>query len=275
MPELPEVETIRRGLQPLEGAVLRRVEVREVRLRRRVSNAALAGLVGRRIESLGRRAKYLLVSMSGGGGIVIHLGMSGRLFMVPPGSPLHPHDHVSWWFGRPVGEVELRFRDPRRFGLVASRRRGSLLDHPLFRHLGPEPLGERFSEEYAFVVSRGMRRPVKNTLMDARFVVGVGNIYASEALWRARINPKTRAGSISRRRWARLRAAVREVLERAVACGGTTLSDFRSASGDPGYFQVELGVYGRDSESCGRCGATIRRIVQAGRSTYYCAGCQH
>jgi len=274
VPELPEVETIRRGLKPLEAAVLRRVEVREARLRKRVRSAALAKLVGRRVESLDRRAKYLLVCMSGGGGFVVHLGMSGRLFMVPPATPLDEHDHVSWWFDLPGGGVELRYRDPRRFGLVASRSRGRLLDHPLFRHLGPEPLGERFSAEYAFSASRGVQRPVKNLLMDARFVVGVGNIYASEALWHAGVNPKSRAGRMSRRRWAELRGAVREVLERAVACGGTTLNDFRSATGDPGYFQVQLGVYGRDGEACARCGAAIRRIVQGGRSTYYCAGCQ-
>lgn len=207
--------------------------------------------------------------------MVIHLGMSGRLFMVAPGTVVGPHDHVSWFFDRPEGPVELRLRDQRRFGLVISRRSGDLRDEALFRHLGPEPLSEGFSAEYAFAASRGSRRPVKNMLMDARFVVGVGNIYASEALWQARINPKTGAGRISRRRWLELRAAVRDVLRRAVASGGTTLSDFRSATGDPGYFQVQLSVYGRAGERCGRCGGRIRRIVQSGRSSFYCPGCQH
>jgi formamidopyrimidine-DNA glycosylase len=275
VPELPEVETIRRGLTCLEGAVLQRVAVREVRLRRRVSSAALARMVGRRLETSARRAKYLLLAMSGGGGLVIHLGMSGRLFMAPPDTPLDPHDHVSWWFERSGAAVELRFRDPRRFGLVAARDRGRLRDHPLLRQLGPEPLGERFTAEYAFAASCRARRPVKNALMDPRFVVGVGNIYASESLWRAGVNPKTMAGRMSRRRWAALRDAVREVLQQAVDSGGTTLNDFRDASGDPGYFQVRLQAYGREGEACVRCGAGIRRIVQGGRSTFYCAGCQH
>jgi formamidopyrimidine-DNA glycosylase len=171
--------------------------------------------------------------------------------------------------------VELRFQDPRRFGLVASRSSGDLTEEVLFRHLGPEPLGESFTPQYAFAATRASRRPVKNALMDARFVVGVGNIYASEALWLAGVNPKTRAGRISLARWTELHRAVRDVLRRALASGGTTLSDFRGASGDPGYFQVELAVYGRVGERCSRCRGTIRRIVQSGRSSYYCPGCQH
>ncbi len=275
MPELPEVETIRSGLVVLEGSVLRGVEVRDVRLRRRVSPGALQRLVGRRLLRAGRRAKYLLLPMSEGGGLVIHLGMSGRLFMVAPGTPVGPHDHVSWRLEGAAGERELRFRDPRRFGLVAARGAGDLRADPLFRHLGPEPLGETFTAEYALAAARGSRRTIKDVLMDGRFVVGVGNIYASESLWQAGVNPKTRAGRISHRRWLRLTGAVRDVLRRAVASGGTTLNDFRSASGDPGYFQVELAVYGREGSQCSRCGLAVRRIVQGGRSTYYCCGCQH
>jgi len=275
VPELPEVETIRRGLVALEGAVLKEVTVRDVRLRRRVSPGALERLVGRTLLRAGRRAKYLLLPVSGGGGLVIHLGMSGRLFMVAPEASLGPHDHVSWRLGGPAGELELRFQDPRRFGLVAARAAGDLISDPLFRHLGPEPLGDTFTAEYAFGAARGSRRTIKDVLMDGRFVVGVGNIYASESLWQAGVNPKTRAGRISRGRWHRLTSSVRDVLQRAVASGGTTLNDFRSATGDPGYFQVELSVYGREGDNCGRCGAAIRRIVQGGRSTYYCCGCQH
>jgi len=275
LPELPEVETIRRGLQRLEGAALTDVEVRERRFRRHIDDAALHKLIGRRVEKLRRRAKYVLFAMEGGGGLIVHLGMSGRLFMVPAGAPLQAHDHVSWWFERDGEAVELRFQDPRRFGLVVSRARGDLFTHPLFAALGPEPLGDAFTDDYAFEATRRSRRPVKNTLMDARFVVGVGNIYASEALWRAGINPKTRAGRMSHLRWQRLRGAVVEVLERAIAEGGTTLSDFRGATGDPGYFQVQLCAYGREAQPCSRCGTTIRRIVQSGRSTYYCPGCQH
>ncbi len=275
MPELPEVETIRRGLERLEGATLRDVEVRERRFRLRIDEVVLRGLLGRRIERPGRRAKYLLFATEGGGGFIVHLGMSGRLFMVPAGAPLQAHDHVSWWFERDGEVVELRFRDPRRFGLVVSRLHGDLHSHPLFEALGPEPLGDGFSTAYVFAASRGSRRPVKNTLMDARFVVGVGNIYASEALWRARINPKAQAGRISRTRWSRLHAAVVDVLQHAISEGGTTLRDFRSASGDPGYFRNQLHAYDRDGERCSRCASSIRRIVQAGRSTYYCPGCQH
>jgi formamidopyrimidine-DNA glycosylase len=240
-----------------------------------IDDVALRGLLGRRIARLGRRAKYLLFATEGGGGFIVHLGMSGRLFMVPAGAPLQPHDHVSWWFERDGEAVELRFRDPRRFGLVVSRPDGDLHSHPLFEALGPEPLGDGFSTAHVFAASRRSRRPVKNTLMDARFVVGVGNIYASEALWRARINPKTQAGRISRTRWSRLRGAVVEVLQHAISAGGTTLRDFRSATGDPGHFQIRLHVYDREGEPCSRCGSSIRRIVQAGRATYYCLGCQH
>ena len=275
MPELPEVETIRRGLERLVGSVLSDVEVRERRFRQAIDDTALRGLLGRRIVGLERRAKYLLFATEGGGGFIVHLGMSGRLFLVSGGTPLQVHDHVSWWFERDGEAVELRFQDPRRFGLVLSWPDGDLHTHPLFATLGPEPLGDDFSTSHVVAASRRSRRPVKNTLMDARFVAGVGNIYASEALWRARINPKTQAGRISRPRWSRLRTAVIEVLRHALREGGSTLSDFRNASGDPGYFQVQLRVYGRDRESCSRCGSMIRRIVQAGRSTYYCPGCQH
>ncbi len=275
MPELPEVETVRRGLQPLEGATLERIVVRESRLRRRVSVAALRKLTGRVVAPLDRRAKYLLMPMVDGGGMIVHLGMSGRLFMADAGDPLDRHDHLSWWFKKRGATIELRFRDPRRFGSVTVLQGGQLRDHPLFEKLGPEPLGGEFTADYAFTRSRRSRRPVKNALMDARFVVGVGNIYASEALWGARVNPKVAAGRISRQRWGELVGAVRDVLRRAVAAGGTTLNDFFGARGDPGYFQVRLCAYGRSGEPCRRCGAPIRRIVQAGRATYYCPACQH
>lgn len=274
MPELPEVETIRRGLARLEGATIADLEVRERRFRRRVDEAALRALVGRRIERLGRRAKYLLFRTGNGGGMIVHLGMSGRLFLVPPGTPLAPHDHVSWWLDCDLESVELRLRDPRRFGVILSRGRGDLEAHPALAGLGPEPLAEDFDADYAVARTRRSRRPVKNTLMDAHFVAGVGNIYASEALWRAAVNPKTRSGRIAHRRWDRICGATKEVLARAVEVGGTTLNDFRDTRGDPGYFQIELTVYGREGAACPRCGATVRRIVQAGRATFYCPGCQ-
>lgn len=274
MPELPEVETIRRGLARLEGTTIADVEVRERRFRRPLDGNALRALVGQRLGRLGRRAKYLLFPVERGGGMIVHLGMSGSLFLVPPGTPLATHEHVSWWFENDGESVELRFRDPRRFGLVVSRRSGDLATHPLLTHLGPEPLGDGFDADYAVARARGSRRPVKNALMDARFVVGVGNIYASEALWRAAVNPKTRSGRISVERWRRICDATKSVLARAVEVGGTTLKDFRGAGGDPGYFQIELSVYGREGETCRRCGAAVRRVVQSGRSTFYCSGCQ-
>ena len=274
MPELPEVETVRRGLRPLEGAILERIVVRQPRLRRRVSVGALRRLRGRVVGPLDRRAKYLLMPMTDGGGMIVHLGMSGRLFMAASAEAVDRHDHLSWWFRRRGTPIELRFRDPRRFGSVTVVARGALHDHPLLGKLGPEPLGDRFTGEYAWLRSRGSRRPVKNSLMDSRFVVGIGNIYASEALWRARVNPKVAAGRISRCRWEKLVHCVREVLGRAVADGGTTLNDFYGATGDPGYFQVRLGAYGREGEPCRRCATPIQRIVQAGRATYYCTRCQ-
>lgn len=275
MPELPEVETVRRGLQPLCGATLKRVEVREVRFRKRISSVALRRLVGRRLATPRRRAKYLLAPTEGGGGMIVHLGMSGRLFMAAPGTPVGAHDHVSWWFDAPEGVVELRLRDPRRFGMVVALRDGALDAHSLLASLGPEPLGESFSAQYLREASRGSRRPVKNALMDSQLVAGVGNIYASEALWVARVNPKTGAGRISVRRWEKIRSAVRRVLKDAIEAGGTTLNDFRGADGASGYFQVSLAVYGRAGMACRRCGRPIRKIVQAGRATYYCGGCQH
>lgn len=275
MPELPEVETVRLGLRPLEGAQITGVEVRERRLRHRVDVDALERFVGSRLGTLGRRAKYLLVPTSAGGGMIVHLGMSGRLFMLPPGTPLDTHDHVSWWLQTDFGAQELRFRDPRRFGLVASVDSGPLEAHPLLCRLGPEPMSDELTVDYLFARTRSSRRAAKNALMDSRFVAGIGNIYASEILWEARVNPKVAAGRISRHRWDGIRRATREVLGAAIEAGGTTLRDFRNAGGDPGYFQVQLSVYGREGAGCRRCGCPVRKIVQAGRATYYCAACQH
>ncbi len=278
MPELPEVETIRRSLQgPLEGARLLSVRVRDRRLRRPVHLAALERLNGRQVAGVGRRGKYLLLHLVQGGGLLLHLGMSGRVLLLPRGTELDSHDHVCWQLegagGR--GGIEMRFRDPRRFGLVLSRARGNLDGHPLLASLGPEPFDAAFSAEYLRERSTRSRRPVKNMLMDASVVAGLGNIYVSEALWGARINPKTQAGRISPTRWERLRAAICEVLASAIDQGGTTLNDFRDASGEAGYFQVRLQVYGREAQPCPRCEGSVKRITQSGRSTFYCPGCQH
>lgn len=277
MPELPEVETIRRGLAlRLLGARIEDVEVRDRRLRVPVRTRQLLALSGRRIEAVGRRAKYLLVHLEGDRTIIIHLGMSGRLLVQDDDAPLDTHDHVRWWLSPPGRKrrVELRYRDPRRFGLVVVVATSRLGEHALLASLGREPLVDT-DAGYLAAQARGSRRSVKNFLMDARVVVGIGNIYASEILWRARVHPTVAAGRIAASRWQRVMAAIGEVLEEAIAAGGTTLSDYRDADGNLGYFGSDLEVYGREAETCSRCGGIIRRRVDAGRSTYYCTGCQH
>jgi formamidopyrimidine-DNA glycosylase len=274
MPELPEVETLRRGLAArIVGRRLGRVEVRDARLRSRATPAALrASLQGRTVRAVERRAKYLLVHLSGRQVLVVHLGMSGQLVLADPAAPLQPHTHVRIGVG---GAGELRYTDPRRFGMLFVVPRSRLAAHPRFANLGPEPLATDFSAGYLLERSRRVRKPIKNFLMDAAVVVGVGNIYACEALYRARIHPTTPAGRLSAERWHRLRRAVRAVLQAALRAGGTTLKDFRDAAGGSGMFQHRLDVYDRSGHPCRRCRRTIRRIVQAGRSTYYCPGCQH
>src|SRR2546422_5359956 len=274
MPELPEVETVRRGLERrILGRRIVRVEVREPRLRTPLAAAALRRkLLGRRIESLDRRAKYLLLHLSDAQVLVVHLGMTGRLAVEQADAPLRPHTHVRLGLDR---EGELRFADTRRFGMLFVVRQDRLSVHPRFVHLGPEPLGSDFSPEYLRRRAARVRKPIKNFLMDAAVVVGVGNIYATEALHRARVHPSTPAGRLGAQRLERLRAEVREVLTEALLAGGTTLQDFRDVDGREGDFQVDLRVYDREGEPCPRCGRTIRRIVQAGRSTFYCPGCQH
>lgn len=276
MPELPEVETIRAGLAGrFSDPRLETIRVRERRLRIPVPVAALEELRGARIGSFGRRAKYLLLPTERGRTIVLHLGMSGRVLVVASGVAAERHDHVLFGL-RDDGEepVELRLRDPRRFGLVDVVDTDRLGAHRLFAHLGPEPLGEEFTADYLAARADGRRAPVKSFLMDARIVVGVGNIYASEALWRAGIHPTRAAGRIARKRLEGLREAVRGVLVDAIGAGGTTLRDFRDSNGNLGYFAIELEAYDREGSPCRRCGEPIRRIVQVGRATYYCAGCQ-
>ncbi len=262
------------------GLQLQHVEVRQPSLRRRVPTAALRRLVGARFTEVQRRAKYLVFSLDRGSSILLHLGMSGslRLLHATPDCevvPLGAHDHVRWWLGDDsVASLELRFRDPRRFGLVEVAASARLSEHGLLAHLGPEPLGPDFSSTYLQVASRHSRRPLKNFLMDARIVVGVGNIYAVEALWLARVHPAVPVRRISALRWGRIYDACVEVLSRAIEAGGTTLRDFHDLDGNLGYFALDLMAYGREGEACRRCARTIRRVVQAGRSSFYCPGCQ-
>lgn len=269
MPELPEVETSRRGIAPwLEQQRVRKVTIRERRLRWPVPQVIDRKLPGSFIRRLDRRAKYLLFETEAGT-LMLHLGMSGSVRIVDPDEPPGKHDHVDI-------EVEngkaLRFRDPRRFG--------SLLwttdppRHPLLAGLGPEPLSDQFDGAYLWKKARGRRIAVKSFLMNSHIVVGVGNIYASESLFRAGVHPKRRADRISPARMALLAAAVKSVLTRAIAAGGTTLRDFHGGDGEPGYFAQQLDVYDRAGLPCRVCGNPIRQAVIGQRSSYYCLDCQ-
>lgn len=275
MPELPEVETICRGLRPkLEGRVLVRVEQRRPDLRVPFPAGFARRLEGRRIEAVRRRAKYILMDLDDGEVLVVHLGMSGRMCLVSDPAPVPgPHDHVL--FHTDDGTTVV-FNDARRFGLMALVRRDDLAQHPLFRDLGPEPLGNAFNGPALSAALAGRRTPIKVALLDQRVVAGIGNIYACEALFRAGISPRRQAASVAGRRAERLAAAIREVLRDAIDAGGSSLRDYVQASGELGYFQHSFAVYGREGEACPGCdcgpppGSGIRRIVQAGRSTFYC-----
>lgn len=272
MPELPEIETVRRGLAPLlTGRRVLGVKVRERRLREPIAPADLRRLRGATVTAIRRRSKYLLVETSARLTLLVHLGMTGQLWVADPGRPRRPHEHVVIALddGR-----ELRFADIRRFGLMKVLDSRRVESHPLLRGLGPEPLGEGVTGEILFRATRGRRKPVKNFLMDTRAIAGVGNIYACEALFRSAIHPKRAVRRIGRPGWDRLVAVLQEVLGEAIRAGGTTLRDFLNAEGDVGYFAVSLRVYDREGKPCGRCGASIRRIVQAGRGTFYCPRCQ-
>jgi formamidopyrimidine-DNA glycosylase len=277
MPELPEVEVLRRSLEPhLIGDRIERVEVTNPSLREPVDVARLRRAArGREVIALRRRSKYLLIDLAGGWTVVVHLGMSGRLTLAPAGVPPELHEHVAFHLrsGR-----RLRLRDPRRFGVVFAVRTAELDADPHFARLGPEPLepglsGKVLGEVLARAAA-GRRGPVKAFLMDAGVVVGVGNIYASETLHRAGVHPGRSVARISRRRWERVAESAMAVLRQAISQGGTTLNDFADGEGRSGYFQVSLTVYDREGESCLTCGRPVRRIVQAGRSTFYCPGCQ-
>ncbi len=271
MPELPEIETLRRGLEPrLTGREVVAVTVRRARLRRPLPGA-VRRLAPAMIRGVGRRAKYLLLDLERGF-LLFHLGMSGVLRLVPAGSAAGRHDHLD--FGLDNGWL-LRFCDPRRFGLIAWQPGRDPLRHPLLSGLGPEPLADDFDGETLWRLLHRRPGAIKPLLMNGALVAGVGNIYASEALHRAGIHPQRAARRIARARYRRLAGGIRDVLAAAVAAGGTTLRDFYDADRRPGYFSRELQVYDRAGLPCPRCAAAIRRLVQAGRATYYCPACQH
>ena len=269
MPELPEVETSRRGIEPhIVDTTVSRVVIRERRLRWPVAKDVDRQLPGKTIDSVGRRAKYLLINTQAGSAI-LHLGMSGSLSIVDEGTPAGVHDHVDFEFD---SGLMLRFRDPRRFGSLHWSE--APLSHPLLRNLGPEPLGPEFDGDYLWRKSRRRKVSVKQFIMNAHVVVGVGNIYASEALFLAGINPRRAAGRIAKHRYDVLAGAIIEVLAKAIKAGGTTLRDFYGGDGEAGYFQHQLEAYGRDDEPCRRCNTPITAIVQGQRTTYYCKQCQ-
>lgn len=269
MPELPEVETTRLGLVPrVVGRRIRDVVVREPRLRWPVPRDLAGRLRGERVQDIRRRGKYLLFAV-GEGHLLVHLGMSGNLTVVGRDAPARPHDHVD--IALDSGEI-VRLNDPRRFGAMLWVREPAT--HALLRDLGPEPFDETFGGEWLHRAARGRRVPVKQFVMDAHVVTGIGNIYASEALFAARIHPSRPAGRISRGRYDRLAAEARATLTRALARGGTTLRDFVGSDGQPGHFQQECAVYGREGLPCPACGAPVRATRHGGRSTYYCAACQ-
>ncbi|ENO89132.1 bifunctional DNA-formamidopyrimidine glycosylase/DNA-(apurinic or apyrimidinic site) lyase [Thauera linaloolentis] len=269
MPELPEVETTCRGVRPhVEGRMLSGLVVRNARLRLPVPPDLADEIVGRRLCAVSRRAKYLLLDF-GHGTLIVHLGMSGSLRVVAADAPHGAHDHVDLVFGAQA----LRLRDPRRFGMVVWQA-GDAARHPLLARLGPEPLGDAFDAGWLYKITRGLRAPIKHVLMDSRRVVGVGNIYASESLFRARIHPLEPAGALGPRRCARLVQSLRDTLTDSIAAGGSTLRDFVGGDGRPGYFQQQYFVYGRDGEACRQCGAAVERIVSGQRAAYFCPRCQ-
>jgi formamidopyrimidine-DNA glycosylase len=269
MPELPEVETTRRGIAPhLIGRRIESLNVRQARLRWPIAPALRRNLPGQRVEAVERRAKYLLVHTRAGSAL-LHLGMSGSLRVLPGATPAGKHDHVDWVLDS--GQL-LRFTDPRRFGSQLWQAPGKT--HPLLAALGPEPLDPAFDGVHLWKLSRGRNAAVKIFLMDQKTVVGVGNIYAAEALFAAGIRPGRAAGSISLPRYEQLAAAVKRILLHAITRGGTTLRDFLSPDGEPGYFEQELFVYGRGGEPCRVCGTPIKAVRHGQRSTFYCPRCQ-
>ena len=271
MPELPEVETVCRGLRPkLEGRELVEVIQRRPDLRFPLPDDFVARLTGRTITRIDRRAKYILAHLDDGWTLMAHLGMSGRMTMIDgPPSAAEKHDHIEF---RTDGETTVRFNDARRFGFMDLIETAKLNAHPMLRDLGPEPLSNAFNAVTLSEALKGRRSPIKAALLDQKVVAGLGNIYVCEALFRASVSPRRSAHTIPGQRAERLTGAIRDVLGEAIAAGGSSLRDYVQADGELGYFQHNWRVYGREGEPCGmpNCGGTISRMVQSGRSTFYC-----
>ncbi len=269
MPELPEIETIRRGLdRGLRGARVRRVTIREPRLRRRIDRRSLGLLEGRTIRAVARRAKYLLVDVGDDLTWLLHLGMSGRVLLVPPETAAGAHEHVRVDFYRPIALV---YRDPRRFGLM---RLGSAVNFAELHALGPEPLDCAFTAESLRASLRATRRDVKSALLDQRLVAGIGNIYVNEILFRSGVRPTRRCPRLRAAEIESIARSTRAVLEEAIERRGTSFSDYFDSDGIPGSFQEVLAVFDREGQPCPRCRAAIKRRAQGGRSSFYCPRCQ-
>ncbi len=270
MPELPEVETTRRGLQPyLEQQIIQNVIIRDHRLRWPIVSDIIENLRGNRVQRIERRAKYLLFILDRGT-VIIHLGMSGRLSILTRLSAPKKHDHFDIEF---ANHLVLRYTDPRRFGAFLWTETDPY-SHPLLKNLGVEPLERNFTGKYLWHISRSRKIPIKSFIMDGKVVVGVGNIYANEALFIARINPKTPTNTISMQEFRRLVLAIKQVLREAIKRGGTTLKDFLNSEGKAGYFANQLQVYGREDLPCVRCGCPLKTTRIGQRSTVYCEKCQ-
>lgn len=289
MPELPEVETVRAGLAPvMEGARFADVEARRPDLRFPLPKRFAERLCGARVEILRRRGKYMIASLSTGESLIMHLGMSGR-FTIDAGNAAGPaggqgeveathnsdpkHDHVVFLFAGPQ-QARVIYNDPRRFGFMDLALTEALEECRHFKGMGPEPLSNAFSAVVFNEALKGRATAIKMALLDQRVVAGLGNIYVCEALYRARISPRRRAAAVAGARGARLHRAIIAVLRDAIDAGGSSLRDFAAADGAPGYFQHRFDVYGREGENCGHCGGAICRLVQGGRSTFFCPGCQ-
>lgn len=274
MPELPEVETTRLGLLPVLGQSVASVTIRNSAMRWPIPSQIIQTLQGKQLVALNRRAKYILATFSDAnstGTLILHLGMSGRLCLLEQFAPPEKHDHFDLTFAD--GRV-MRLRDPRRFGAVLWAE-GDVNQHVLLATLGPEPLGDTFNGEYLFKQMRTRTAAIKTTIMDAHLVVGVGNIYASESLFRSGISPKKAANKLTLKQCERLVAEIKSTLQDALKAGGSSLRDFFGVDGNPGYFQQSYFVYGRTNEPCRVCGKPILTLRQGQRSTFYCGTCQH
>jgi formamidopyrimidine-DNA glycosylase len=271
MPELPEVEVIRRGLAPLlVGRRFLAVKVGEKRLRQQSPPRELRRwLLGRRLKNLRRRGKYLRFDLEGGVTLLIHLGMTGRLLMGPPPFPAQPHVHLVF---KMEGDLDLIFQDTRRFGQVLVFPPG--VEPAPLAQVGAEPFSRKVTPAWLLVQARGRSRPIKNFLLDGRVLAGIGNIYACEILFAAGLHPATPVGRLTLKDWSRVLTETRRILKRAIKKGGTTVANYLNSRGESGLFQLELLVYGRASEPCRRCGAPILRLVQSGRGTFFCPVCQ-